>query len=89
MVSEKTRMIIINTPHNPTGTILRDADLRALEAIVAGKDILVLSDEVYEHLIYDEEEHCSVVRYPSLFQQSLAVYSFGKTFHSTGWKMGI
>ena len=88
MVTPRTRMIIINTPHNPTGTILRDADLKALEQIVSGTDIMVLSDEVYEHLIYDGEEHCSVVRYPTLFQQSLAVYSFGKTFHSTGWKMG-
>lgn len=88
MVTDKTRMIIINSPHNPTGTILRDADLLALESIVVGKDIMVLSDEVYEHLVYDEEAHYSVLRYPTLFQQSLAVYSFGKTFHSTGWKMG-
>jgi len=88
MVSEKTRMIIINTPHNPTGTILRTADIAALEQIVANKNIIVLSDEVYEHLIYDKEEHQSVLRFPNLFNQSLAVYSFGKTFHSTGWKIG-
>ncbi|MEM1120497.1 MAG: methionine aminotransferase, partial [Bacteroidota bacterium] len=88
MVNEKTRMIIINTPHNPTGTILKEADLLALENIVADKNIIVLSDEVYEHLIYDGATHQSVIRFPKLFQQSLAVFSFGKTFHSTGWKMG-
>ena len=88
MVNEKTKMIIINTPHNPTGTILKKEDLEALEKIVASKDIIVLSDEVYEHLIYDGEAHQSVLRFPNLFQQCIAVYSFGKTFHSTGWKMG-
>ena len=88
MVTDKTKMIIINTPHNPTGTILKKEDLEALENIVAEKNIIVLSDEVYEHLIYDEEEHQSVLRFSKLFQQCLAVYSFGKTFHSTGWKMG-
>ncbi len=88
MVHERTRMIIINTPHNPTGTILNAADLEALEQIVKDKNIIVLSDEVYEHLIYDGAQHQSVLRFPHLFQQSLAVYSFGKTFHNTGWKMG-
>jgi len=88
MVNERTKMIIINTPHNPTGTVLNEADLLALETIVANKDIIVLSDEVYEHLIYDEQEHQSVLRFPKLFQQSLAVFSFGKTFNNTGWKMG-
>jgi len=88
MVNDKTKMIIINTPHNPTGTILKKKDLAALEQIVANKNIIVLSDEVYEHLIYDKEEHQSVLRFPNLFNQSLAVYSFGKTFHSTGWKIG-
>lgn len=88
LITHKTRMIIINTPHNPTGTILKKADMQALERIVAGKDIIVLSDEVYEHLIYDNEPHQSIVRFPTLFDQSLAVYSFGKTFHSTGWKIG-
>ncbi len=88
MVNERTKMMIINTPHNPTGTVLAEADLLALENIVANKNIIVLSDEVYEHLIYDEQQHQSVLRFPNLFQQSLAVFSFGKTFHSTGWKMG-
>lgn len=88
MISSKTRMIIINTPHNPTGTILTKTDLEALEAIVANKNIIVLSDEVYEHLIYDGEQHQSVMRFPNLFEQSLAVFSFGKTLHATGWKLG-
>ncbi len=88
MVTDKTKMILINTPHNPTGTILKESDLLALEQIVKDKNIIVLSDEVYEHLIYDEEKHQSVLRFPNLFRQSLAVYSFGKTFHSTGWKIG-
>lgn len=88
MITEKTRMVIINTPHNPTGTILRKEDLEALVDIVSGKNIIVLSDEVYEHLIYDGEEHQSVMRYPSLFKQSMAVFSFGKTLHTTGWKLG-
>lgn len=88
MVIEKTRMIIINTPHNPTGTILTKSDLENLECIVANKNVIVLSDEVYEHLIYDGEEHQSVMRFPHLFQQSMAVYSFGKTLNATGWKLG-
>ncbi len=88
LVNSKTRMIVINTPHNPTGMILSTDDMLALERLVAGKNIVVLSDEVYEHLIFDGEQHQSVVRYPSLFQQSMAVYSFGKTLHATGWKLG-
>lgn len=88
LINPKTRMIIINTPHNPTGSILRDKDLKALESIVRDRDIIVLSDEVYEHLIYDDEEHRSVLRYPELAHKSIAVYSFGKTLHATGWKIG-
>ena len=88
MVNHKTRMIMINTPHNPTGSILRKSDLESLEQIVSGKDIVVLSDEVYEHLIFDREEHQSVLRFPNLFEQSIAVYSLGKTLHATGWKVG-
>ncbi|NQZ76097.1 MAG: aminotransferase class I/II-fold pyridoxal phosphate-dependent enzyme [Ekhidna sp.] len=88
MITDKTRMIIINTPHNPSGTVLAREDLQTLEEIVEGTNIIVLSDEVYEHLIYDGEEHQSVMRFPTLFNQSLAVYSFGKTLHATGWKLG-
>ena len=88
LVTARTRMIIINTPHNPTGTILKAEDLQALEKLTAGTDILVLSDEVYEHLIYDGQPHQSVLRYSGLWERSLATYSFGKTFHNTGWKIG-
>lgn len=88
LVSPKTKMIIINTPHNPIGKVRNEEDMRALEQLTDGTDILVLSDEVYEHLIYDGKKHQSVLRFPALFERSLMVYSFGKTFHSTGWKMG-
>ncbi|MEJ7643372.1 MAG: methionine aminotransferase [Chryseolinea sp.] len=87
-VSGATRMIIINTPHNPTGAILHEADLLQLEKIAVEFDLLVLSDEVYERLIFDDAVHQSVLRYPSLAARSLAVFSFGKTFHATGWKIG-
>ena len=88
LVTPKTRMLIINTPHNPTGSILLEKDLQIVERLAEENDLIVLSDEVYEHLIFDGEEHQSVLRFPKLFQRSLAVYSFGKTFHSTGWKLG-
>ncbi len=88
LISERTRMIIINTPHNPIGKTLKTTDLEALQTITSNSDILVLSDEVYEHLIYDQALHQSVLRYPKLYERSLAVYSFGKTFHNTGWKVG-
>ena len=88
LLSPRTRMIIINSPHNPTGSILRQEDLEQLQALTQGTDIVVLSDEVYEHLIYDGELHQSVLRFPDLRQRSLVTYSFGKTFHNTGWKMG-
>ena len=89
LVSEKTSMIIINTPHNPLGTILDKSDLQALQNLVAGTNTIVLSDEVYEHLVLEEgAQHCSVMRYPDLRARSLAVFSFGKTLHATGWKLG-
>ena len=88
LVSARTRMIIFNTPHNPTGRIWRDTDLRALASLTADTAIIVLSDEVYEHLIFDGQRHQSVLLYPELRLRSLAVYSFGKTFHATGWKTG-
>ncbi len=88
LITAKTRMIIVNTPHNPTGSILRKHDFEALESLVMGKDIIILSDEVYEHLIYDEEGHQSILRFPNLFKKAIAVFSFGKTFHCTGWKVG-
>ena len=88
LITPRTRMICINTPNNPTGTLLRDADMRALSAMLKNTDILVLSDEVYEHLIFDGEPHASALRYPDLYERSLCVYSFGKTYHNTGWKTG-
>ena len=88
LISPKTKMIIINTPHNPTGTTLTINDLETLDNLTRGTDILVLSDEVYEHLIYDGRPHASVLRFPELFNRSMACFSFGKTFHATGWKVG-
>ncbi len=88
LVTSKTRMIIINNPHNPIGKIMEKDDLEALERIVKGTDILVLSDEVYEHIVFDNREHWSVLRFPELRKRSFVVYSFGKTFHNTGWKVG-
>lgn len=87
-VTPRTRMIVVNTPHNPTGTILRQADLDALAAIVDGTSILVLSDEVYEHMVYDGEPHASVSRDRRLAERAFVVSSFGKAFHVTGWKIG-
>jgi methionine aminotransferase len=87
-VSPRTRLIVINSPHNPTGSILRRADLEALAAIVAGTDVLVLSDEVYEHMVYDGQLHESVSRHPVLAERAFVVSSFGKTYHVTGWKVG-
>jgi methionine aminotransferase len=88
LVTPCTRMIIVNTPHNPTGKTFTAADLHALEQIAERHDLWVLSDEVYEHLIFDGRKHESVFWYPKLYSRSLAVFSFGKTFHNTGWKMG-
>ncbi|HTF19036.1 MAG TPA: methionine aminotransferase [Chryseolinea sp.] len=87
-ITTSTRMVIINTPHNPSGSILAEADLLELERIAEQHDLLVLSDEVYERLIFDGATHQSVLRFPALANRSFAVFSFGKTFHATGWKMG-
>jgi len=87
-ITERTRMIIVNTPHNPSGAVLHEHDLKELEKIALEHGLLVLSDEVYERLIYDGLTHQSILRYPALAEQSLAVFSFGKTFHATGWKVG-
>src|SRR6185437_431670 len=88
LINTKTRMIILNSPHNPTATILHKKDIDELSAIVKNQDILILSDEVYEHLIYDGEIHHGMARYPELAQRSFIVASFGKPFHATGWKVG-
>jgi methionine aminotransferase len=88
LINSKTKMIILNSPHNPTATILHKEDIDELLAIVKNQDILILSDEVYEHLIYDGETHQSMARYNALQQRSFIVASFGKPFHATGWKVG-
>lgn len=87
-VSQRTRMIMLNTPHNPTGGVLSKDDMAQLEKIVAGKDIFILSDEVYEHIIFDNKRHESVLYYPNLCERSIVIFSFGKTYHNTGWKIG-
>lgn len=88
LINPRTRMIMINTPHNPTGSILTRTDLIELEEIVKGTRIIVLSDEVYEHIMFDGEQHQSVSAYPALSTQSIMVASFGKTYHVTGWRVG-
>jgi methionine transaminase len=87
-ITRRTRMIMINSPHNPLGTVLCEDDLKQLESIAVEHDLLVLSDEVYERLVYDGQEHQSVLKFPELAARSIACYSFGKTFHATGWKVG-
>lgn len=88
LINHNTKMIILNSPHNPTGSVLKSSDLKRLEKLTNNTNIIVLSDEVYEHLIFDGKEHESVCKYPKLAERSFAVFSFGKTFHATGWKMG-
>jgi len=88
LITEKTVAIMLNTPHNPTGAVLKQADMQKLIEIIRNKNIYIISDEVYEHLIFDNQTHHSVLRYPELREKSFAVYSFGKTFHATGWKIG-
>jgi len=87
-VNSKTKLIIINTPHNPTGTVLGKEDMEELQKIVLNSNAFVLSDEVYEHIVFDGLKHQSVALFPELYNRSLAVASFGKTFHVTGWKLG-
>ncbi len=88
LITARTRMIIINSPHNPTGAVLGPEDMQQLIHLTENTDIIILSDEVYEHLIFDQIPHESMVKYPQLARRSLVVGSFGKTFHATGWKMG-
>lgn len=87
-ITARTRMIMINTPHNPTGSVLSEKDIAELRSIVQDTGILILSDEVYEHLIFDGIAHQSILRYPDLLERSFVCYSFGKTYHCTGWKLG-
>lgn len=87
-ITGSTRMIMINSPHNPTGAVLSDDDLKMLQALAEEHDLIVLSDEVYERIIFDGYVHQSVLKYSQLAKRAVAVYSFGKTFHATGWKVG-
>ncbi|HEY4061810.1 MAG TPA: methionine aminotransferase [Puia sp.] len=87
-ITPRTRMILLNSPHNPTGAVLRPADIEELRSIVAGTEILLHSDEVYEHLIFDGIPHQSILRYPDLLERSFVSFSFGKVYHCTGWKLG-
>jgi methionine aminotransferase len=87
-ITPKTKAIIINTPHNPTGYVWTPNDMKVLESLTNNTDIYIISDEVYEHITFDDKIHESVLRYPALMQRSFVIYSFGKVFHSTGWKMG-
>ncbi|MEJ3959738.1 pyridoxal phosphate-dependent aminotransferase [Brachymonas sp. G13] len=87
-ITPRTRAIMINTPHNPSGTVWSDADMLRLQELLHGTDIIVISDEVYEHMVFDGQPHASASRYPALAARSIVVSSFGKTFHVTGWKVG-
>ncbi|HEY9713512.1 MAG TPA: methionine aminotransferase, partial [Chroococcales cyanobacterium] len=88
LITPRTRLLIINTPHNPTGSTWSAESMKRLEELLRGTEILVLSDEVYEHIVFDQRLHESVCRYPGLAERSFAISSFGKTFHVTGWKVG-
>ncbi|MHB1105456.1 MAG: methionine aminotransferase [Lutibacter sp.] len=88
LITDKTKMVIINSPHNPSGRILSKSDMQQLEALLKNTNILLLSDEVYEHIIFDGEKHQSAALFPALAERAFIVASFGKTFHNTGWKVG-
>ncbi|MBC7904763.1 MAG: aminotransferase class I/II-fold pyridoxal phosphate-dependent enzyme [Gemmatimonadaceae bacterium] len=87
-ISPRTRMIMLNSPHNPTGAVLEPYDIEQLRSVVEGTEILILSDEVYEHLIFDGIPHESILKYPDLLERSFVCFSFGKVYHCTGWKLG-
>lgn len=87
-VNDKTKAIIINSPHNPTGAVLSEDDIKQLRSIVQNTNMIIVSDEVYEHLIFDNIQHQSILRYPDLLERSFVCFSFGKTYHCTGWKIG-
>lgn len=89
LINHRTRMIIVNTPHNPSATVLKDSDLDKLEEITSGSDILILADEVYEHIVFDGKKHLSICSRPELVKRSFIVGSLGKTLHITGWKIGF
>jgi methionine aminotransferase len=88
LVTDDVKMIIVNTPHNPTGTIWTKNDWENLSRIVANTNTIIVSDEVYEHIVFDGKTHESILKYPELWERTIAISSFGKTFHTTGWKIG-
>jgi len=87
-ISDKTKLIIINSPHNPTGSLITDDDIKQLEELLKDTNIFIISDEVYEHIIFDGEKHISIAESDELAKRTFLISSFGKTFHTTGWKMG-
>ncbi|HEX6916248.1 MAG TPA: methionine aminotransferase [Chitinophagaceae bacterium] len=87
-ITPKTRAIMINSPQNPTGSVISEGDIEQLRSITRGTNIIIVSDEVYEHLIFDNIPHYSILRYPDLLERSFVCFSFGKTYHCTGWKLG-
>ena len=87
-VSGRTRAIVLNSPNNPTGAVLDETDIAALRALVQRHGLLLVSDEVYEHIVFDGREHLSLLRYPDLAERSFCAFSFGKTYHVTGWRIG-
>lgn len=87
-VNDKTRLIMLNTPHNPCGSLLTDDDFERLQQIVAGSNVFLISDEVYEHIVFDQQRHISMLQYPKLRARAFVMSSFGKTYHATGWKVG-
>jgi methionine aminotransferase len=87
-ITLRTKLLLVNTPHNPTGTILTAGDMRQLATFLRNTDIFLISDEVYEHIIFDEQSHWSALREPALRERAFVISSFGKTYHTTGWKLG-
>jgi len=87
-ISPKTKAIMLNSPHNPTGAVLSENDIEQLRSVVDGRNIFIISDEVYEHIIFDNIPHYSILRYPDLLERSFVCFSFGKVYHCTGWKLG-
>src|SRR5690606_13167202 len=87
-ITPRTRALIINSPHNPSGTAWTDAEMQSLQSLLAPTDVLLISDEVYEHMVFDGLQHQSAARYPGLAARAFVISSFGKTYHVTGWKVG-
>jgi methionine aminotransferase len=87
-VNERTRLIMLNTPHNPTGAVWDASDIEALREVIADRDVFLVSDEVYEHITFDGKPHLSMLRYPDLAERAFSISSFGKTYHVTGWRVG-